>query len=59
MRYLLILNNEDRFRSLAVRHAVGGGNGITFSNSGVYCVTQRQEKKSLAQIYKEIKAMAA
>ena len=58
MRYLLILNNEDRFRSLAVRHAVGNGN-ITFSNSGVYCVTQQREDKSLAQIYKEIKAMAA
>ena len=50
MRYLLILNNEERFRSLAISHGV-------YSSGTV--LTMSQTQKSLVEIYKEIKGIAA
>tara|TARA_Y100000034_G_scaffold6762_1_gene7461 strand:- start:14868 stop:15641 length:774 start_codon:yes stop_codon:yes gene_type:complete len=50
MRYLMILNNEEQFRSIAINHAIN------------HAVTQRQKKivtpdeRSLSEIFRELKA---
>ena len=47
MRYLMILNNEQQFQSLAIKHGVYNTNKTKIKN---------QDHKSLLEIYKEIKA---
>ena len=48
MRYLLILNNEQQFRSLAIKHSV---------HSQPIAIA-KQEVKSLSEIYKDLKKSA-
>lgn len=49
MRYLLILNNEQQFRSLAIKHSIYGFERSRQTNGPV-------DMKSLAEIFKELKA---
>jgi hypothetical protein len=47
MRYLMILNNEEQFKSLAIKH------GVTKP-----IVAQATDRRSLAEIFKELKKVA-
>lgn len=52
MRYLLILNNEQQFRSLAIKHSISGYERSRQDNGPA-------TDKSLAEIFKELKSKVA
>ena len=52
MRYLLILNNEQQFRSLAIKHSISGFERSRQTNGPA-------DMKSLAEIFKELKSNVA
>lgn len=52
MRYLLILNNEQQFRSLAIKHSISGYERSRQENGPA-------EIKPLAEIFKELKSKVA
>jgi len=50
MRFLMILNNEDQFRSYAVQHGVYQHKAVRF--------TKTSDQRSLSEIFKELKKVA-
>lgn len=50
MRYILILNNEQQFRSFAIKHSVEG-----YNTGRSRLITGQAEVKPLAEIFKELK----